>query len=261
MRYRILLFLWILTDLLLFVATYTLAYFLRVWWILSTDFPFSRFITVALMIAPIWVAVTASLRVYRMTRQQQTLDTGSRIVYSAIIALALFMLVYYFTYRHTFSRLLLIIAFVLHAACAWGWHIVYSHWQRMMLRRNPPTFPTLIVGVTRESRALIERLNRHRSPLKPVAIIDPMGIKETTIDGVPVRGRLNKLEDVLAEHQITHLIQCSDLEQSLNLLSACRNRGITYMLLPSVLGIVERDEQNESLEGMPVTVVRPTRNF
>jgi hypothetical protein len=29
------------------------------------------------------------------------------------------------------------------------------------------------------------------------------------------------------------------------------------MLLPSVLGIVERDERIELLEGRPVTVVRP----
>jgi hypothetical protein len=47
------------------------------------------------------------------------------------------------------------------------------------------------------------------------------------------------------------------LEQSLNLLSACRRRGITYILLPSVLGIVERDERIESLEGYAVTMVQP----
>ena len=38
----------------------------------------------------------------------------------------------------------------------------------------------------------------------------------------------------------SNLIQCSDLEQSINLLSACRNKSITYLLLPSVVGIVER---------------------
>jgi FlaA1/EpsC-like NDP-sugar epimerase len=153
---------------------------------------------------------------------------------------------------------LLLEALVIHAAASWGWHIVYTLWMRLMLRKDPPSFPLLIIGVTRESRALIERLNRNRSPIKPVAILDVAGSKETTIDGVPVRGRLNKLEEVLEHDHITHVIQCSDLDQSLNLLSACRNRGITYMLLPSVLGIVEKDEQIESLEGMPVTVVRPS---
>lgn len=259
MRYRILLILWLLSDIILFLATYTLAYFLRVGWIFSNDFPFNHFITVIVMIAPIWTAVLASLRVFRLTRPQQTFDTGSRIIYSAVIALALFTLAYYFTYKHFFSRLLLLTAFALHMCAAWGWHIFYSLWQRRMLRRNPPAFPTLIIGVTRESKALIERLNAHKSPLTPVAILDARGSQEQNLGGVPVLGRLNKLEETLEKFRITHLIQASDLEQSLNLLSACRNRRITYMLLPSVLGIVEKDEQVESLEGMPVTVVRPRR--
>jgi len=65
------------------------------------------------------------------------------------------------------------------------------------------------------------------------------------------------LEHVLEEDRITHLIQCSNLEQSLNLLSACRQQGITYIVLPSVFGIVERDERVDRLEGQPVTTVSP----
>tara|TARA_Y100000310_G_C20523482_1_gene734853 strand:- start:512 stop:919 length:408 start_codon:yes stop_codon:yes gene_type:complete len=125
-----------------------------------------------------------------------------------------------------------------------------------MLRRDPPVFPTLIVGATRESRELIKKLNSSVSPLKPVAVLDGKGCKDDQIDGVPVRGKLNKLEEVLGEG-ITHLIQASDLEQSMNLLSACRQKKITYMLLPSVLGIVEKDEKIETIEGQPVTMVSP----
>jgi hypothetical protein len=43
------------------------------------------------------------------------------------------------------------------------------------------------------------------------------------------------------------------------LLSACRRRCITYILLPSVLGIIERDERIESLDGFAVTIVRPKK--
>ena len=171
----------------------------------------------------------------------------------------LFTLTYYFQYTAFFSRLLLLIAFVLNAGITWIWHIVFHQIERRLLRRDPPSFPTLIVGVTRESKELIRKLNAKRNPLKPVAVLDARGAKEAEIDGVPVQGKLDKLESILEEEKITHLIQCSDLEQSLNLLSACRNRGIAYILLPSVLGIVERDEQVESLEGLPVTVVSQKR--
>ena len=177
--------------------------------------------------------------------------------YAAVVGVAFFTLIYYFEYTQFFSRALLIVALVLQAGILWLWHIMFDAFRRSMLRKNPPTFPTLIVGVTRETHALIQHLQKRKSALFPVAILENKGIKDKDIEGVPVLGKLNKLEDVLATKHITHLIQCSDLEQSINLLSACRARGITYMLLPSVLGMVERDEQIESLEGWPVTVVHP----
>jgi hypothetical protein len=69
-------------------------------------------------------------------------------------------------------------------------------------------------------------------------------------------GKLNKLEDVIKEHRITHVIQCANLEHTLNLLSACRHHRITYMLMPTVLGIVEGDERVELIEGQqPIIVV------
>ena len=102
-------------------------------------------------------------------------------------------------------------------------------------------------------------MEKSRNPLKPVAVLDSRGAKEKDLAGVPVRGKLDKLEDILVKEKITHLIQTSDLEQTLNLLSACRRHGITYILLPSVLGIVEKDGHMESLEGLPVTVVRAGR--
>src|SRR3989339_387248 len=52
MRYRILMILWLLSDLLLFVGTYALAYFLRVGWIFSSDFPFDKFINITVIVAP-----------------------------------------------------------------------------------------------------------------------------------------------------------------------------------------------------------------
>ena len=169
----------------------------------------------------------------------------------------LFALGYYFVYGLFFSRLLLIYALLLSTVPVWGWHVLFEQLTRRLLRRSPPVYPTLIIGATREATALITLLQERRSPLTPVAILDGRGTPEPDIAGVPVRGKLNKLEDILTGQRITHLIQCSDLEQSLNLLSACRNHGITYMLLPSVLGIVERDERIETLEGRPLTVVRP----
>lgn len=256
MRYHILLTLWLATDLCVFIAAYALAYFLRVGFIFSTDFPFQPYVQVAALSAPLWLIVLITTRTFSLTRSQSTVRNLAYITYSCVVGAALFALSYYFLFGLFFSRKLIIYALILSTVIVWLWHILFSGIQRRLLRLDPPMFPTLIVGVTRESRELIRKLNSGINPLKPVAVLDGKGCKDSEIDGVPVRGKLNKLDEVLHEG-ITHLIQANDLEQSLNLLSACRQKKITYMLLPSVLGIVEKDEKIETLEGQPVTMVGP----
>lgn len=255
MRHTFSIILWLITDLAIFVASYMFAYFWRVGFILSTDFSFQKFLISTLIACVPWLVVLMTTRTFALGRNQSDLRNAANIAYASVVGNALFALVFYFLYGQFFSRLLLIQAFVLSTVTVFVWHIVYEKIQRMWLRKNPPAFPTLIVGVTRESTQLIETLIARKNPLTPVAFLDGTGAKDANIAGVPNEGKLNKLEDTIAKHKITHLIQCSDLEQSINLLSACRQRGITYMLLPSVLGIVEHDEKVELLEGRPVTMV------
>ena len=257
MRRWTLLLLWLLTDLAVFVGAYALAYFLRTGWIFSTEFPFDRFLVGAVFAAIPWLGTLVVTRTFALTRRQASFKNIAYMLYSGAVGMAFFAIAYYFLYKTLFSRLLLAEAGALSTFAVLLWHMVFGYVMRRGLTAGSPVFPTLVVGVTRESAELVRRLCTSRHPLRPVAILDVRGTKDKDIAGVPVLGKLNKLEDVLREKRITHLIQASDLEQSMNLLGACRAHGITYMLLPSVLGMVERDERIESLEGTPVTVVSP----
>jgi FlaA1/EpsC-like NDP-sugar epimerase len=261
MRRTLILALWLISDLCIFTGSYILAYFLRVGWIVSTDFPLDLFVQTTLIVSPLTVAVMAQLGVFRLMRVQGNMRNIMHIFFACAMGSALFTLTYYFLYVDFFSRLLLVYAFLFSAAFMSIWHVGYERMMRTILRFGRPLYPTLIIGATREAAKLINVLNAQKSPLTPVAILDGRGSSEKMIEGVPVEGKLNKLEDTIRTHRITHLIQCSDGEQTLNLLSACRNHGITYMLLPSVLGIVEGDERIESIEGRSVTVVRPRKQF
>lgn len=256
MRRSVLLFIWFTIDLALFIAAFIAAYFLRVGFIISTDFPLDLYIRIVLIVAPVWILILISFRIFTLTRVQSSLRNIIHIAYTTAIALSLFTLTYYFIYGQFFSRLLLVYAggftFVFTAI----WHLAFDQWQRRILRKNPPAYPLLIIGANRDSERLITLLNTKQSVFTPVAILESRGTNRTDIGGVPVLGKLNKLEDVIKEKKITHMAQCADLEHTLNLLSVCRQHGITYMLLPSVLGIVEGDERTEMLEGsQPVTMV------
>lgn len=262
MRRPLLLTLWLVTDLLMFVGSYALAYFLKIGFFLSTDFPFGRYMVIVLLIvAPLWLATLLVTRTFSLMRRQASLRTGMYIAYAGVMGAALFALTYFFLYGLFFSRMLLALALIFSVVFTWFWHLIIGGLSRVIMRRDPAVYPALIVGATREAGDLIHSLAQSQSPLKPVAILDGRGALQKDLHGVPVLGKLDKLEETLTKNHITHLIQCSDLEQSINLLSACRNLGITYMLLPSVLGIIERDERIETLEGRPVTVVRPQEGW
>lgn len=261
MRRAVLLILWLITDILIFIGAYVLAYFLRVGWIVSTDFPLNLFLRTVYTVAPLTIAVMAQLGVFRLMRLQGSKRNIAHIIFAAAMGSALFTLTYYFLYVDFFSRLLLVYAFILSGGFLTVWHIGFEQVIRKFLRTGHPLYPTLIIGTTREAAALIKTLNDQRNPLTPVVILDGRGSNEKEINGVPVEGKLNKLEETITKYRITHLIQCSDLEQSINLLSACRNRNINYILLPSVLGMVDNNETIESIEGRQVAMVRPVQKW
>ncbi len=257
MRRTLIIGLWLLADIAAFLLAYALAYVLRVGPILSTDFPATPYLQVVAAVAPLWLLVLISARSFSLFADQRSVRQVASLAYAAVVGAALFALGYYFAFGLFFSRLLLAIALALTFVMSLLVHWLFDAWRRSFLRHDPPVYPTLIIGLTRESKALVERLNGMRSPFRPVAILDGRGTKETEVDGVPILGRLNLLEETIDQQKITHLIQCSDLEQSINLLSACRSRGLTYMMLPSVLGIIGDEERVEMLEGLPVTIVEP----
>lgn len=255
MRRQLLLISWLATDLILFLGAYAAAYFLRIGFINSTVFPLDKYLRTAVLVAPVWLIVLAFLNVYSLTRVQASAKNVAYLLFSSILALALFVLSYYFLYNIFFSRLLLVYAWILSFAITAVWHLAYDQWQRTILRRNPPAYPLLVIGANRDAERLITHLNERRSPITPVAVLDARGTAETLVAGVPVLGRLNKLEDVIREKRITHIAQCADLEHTINLVSVARQHGLTYMLLPSVLGIVGMRERSETVEGQPVFVV------
>lgn len=255
MRRSLLLLVWLITDVLLFLGAYAAAYFLRVGFILSTDFPLNLYMQTALIVSPLWLGVMVQLGIFRLTRIQSSQKNITHILFAAVLGSSLFTLAYYFLYSAFFSRLLLVYAGALNFVFTVVWHLAFDQWQRRILRRNPPAYPVLIVGTNREAERFIKLLEDKQSPLKPVGILDSQNAPQKEIAGIPVLGKLNKLEEVIKQKRPTHLVQCSNLEHTINLLSVCRQHKITYILLPSVLGVVD-GSQEMSIEGQPVISAR-----
>lgn len=257
MRRLFLTVIWLATDALVFAVAYVFAYFLKVGWILSTDFPFRIFLSAVLLTIPGWLFVMITMRNFALSRMQRSFRNFLYISYACMIGMAGFTLVFYFLRQTLFSRLLLLMGGIFSAVAVFVWHSIFDWIQRFLLRIGKPAYPLLIIGTNREARKLIEKLQSTWSPFTPVAILDGRGSGPRDIAGVPVLGKLDRLERVIKEKRITHLVQCDQLEHSINLLSLCREHGITYMLLPFVLGVIEDHVPTEALEGQQVVAVEP----
>lgn len=256
MRRFILLTLWLLTDAILFIGAYAVAYFLRVGFILSSNFPLNLYLTTVIVVTPLWVLTLVQLGVYRLTRVQSEQRNILHLFFACVLGSAMFTLAYYFLFTGFFSRLLLVYASAFNFCLTLVWHLAFDSWQRKILRRSPPAYPVLIVGLSREAEALIKHFEEKQCPLRPVAILDPQGSSLKEVAGVPVLGKLNILEDVIKAKKPTHLIQCSNLEHTINLMSVCRQHRMTYLLLPSVLGVVSGNEEVITIEGQPMVSVQ-----
>lgn len=254
MRRAVLLICWLLTDVVLFFGAYGVAYFARVGLIVSSDFPLDKYLQTVLIISPVWLAVMVQLGVYRLTRIQSESKNVAHILYACAMGLSLFTLGYYFLYNQFFSRLLLVYAGVLSFVFTMIWHLAFDSWQRRILRRDPPAYPLLVIGTNREAERFITLLTKRQSPFKPVAVLDSQGSSLKELAGVPVLGKLNILEDVIKTKRPTHLVQCGNLEHTINLISVCRQHGMTYLLLPSVVGIAVSGV-SDRIEGQPVIMV------
>ena len=255
MRRLILTLLWLLSDAAIFIGAYSLAYFLKVGWIFSTDLPFSTFLSAVLLTVPGWIFVMITMRNFGLTRRQKSLRNFFYIAYACMIGMAGFTLAFYFLKATLFSRLLLLIAGVLSAVSVFLWHLIFDQIQRTVLRSGSPTYPLLIIGTNREAERLISKLEHAKSVFTPVAVLDGKGSASKELGGIPVLGKLDKLEAVIRDKKITHLVQCDQLEQSINLVSLCRQNNLTYMLLPFVLGVIEDRVPMETLEGQQVVTV------
>ncbi len=256
MRRLILLIIWLVTDAVLFLGAYVVAYFLRVGLIVSTDFPLNLYLQTVALVTPVWLLVMGELGVFKLFRVQSDKRNLLYVLFSCVMGSALFTLTYYFLFNRFFSRLLLVEAGLLSFIFAMFWHLAFDQWQRRILRKSPVAYPVLVIGTNREAERFITLLEEKQSPLKVTGILDPQGSSKKEIAGVSVLGKLNKLEDTIKSLRPKYLVQCSNLEHSINLISACRNHGITYMLLPSVLGVVSQHEEFVVIEGQPMAMVR-----
>ena len=251
----------IVVDGLLIMAAFALAYFLRIGFYFSTDFPFDKYITIALITTPVTLVFMFFARAYKLTQQIRSLRHMQRIAFVAIENVAVFMVLYYFAYRNFFSRLILVYIFLLTFLFVYFWHRLFRWILQKSAEKEIGVYRTLVIGANRPAEEIVKHLIQTKSHIKPVAIIDAHGSGKSIIAGVPVVGKMNVFEKAIAKHDIDHILQVDHHEQTLNIINYALHNNIKYIMPPELLGIFQGHQTLEEIEGQPFLKVRRKKHW
>lgn len=251
----------IVIDGLLIINAFAFAYFLRIGFIMSTDFPFDKYMLIALITTPITLIFMFFARAYKLNQQIKSVRHMQRIAFVAIENVAVFMVLYYFAYRNFFSRLILVYIFLLTFLFVYFWHRIFRWILAKSSEREVGVYRTLVIGANRPAEEIVKHLLKTKSHIKPVAIIDAHGSGKSIIAGIPVVGKMDMFEKAIAQHNIDHILQVDHLEQSLNIINYALNNNLKYIMPPELLGIFQGHQSLEEIEGQPFLKVMRSKGW
>ena len=251
----------ILVDALLILTGFVLAYFFRIGFIFSSDFPFERYVLIAALTVPLSLIFMFFIRAYKLSQQINSWRHFQRLTFVALESVFVFMLFYYFSYREFFSRLILVYAFVLILGLTFLWHLCFRWILKKASNREIGVYRTLIIGSNRPAEGIVKLLIEEKSHIKPVAVINAHGGNKKDLHGIPVVGKMNLFEKTIAEKDIDIILQVDHLEQSLNIINYALSNNIKYLMPPELLGIFQGQQMIEEIENMPFLKVQRDKKW
>jgi FlaA1/EpsC-like NDP-sugar epimerase len=241
-------------DLVMLWVLAMLAYFVRVGWVFSTDFPFAFFAILSLLSSVVWLLVLMMTKYYRVIPSHQwdeQIAQVIKILLGGCLAVGFLIVSYFFPRDVLFSRLIGVYVFLFGSVYLlvsdWAYRAIIA-WQKK--HRPHLMYRTLIVGANRVAEQIITRLNA--DPYAPhliVGVIDPYGLAAPSMKSF-VLGKLNKLESVCAKEKIDYMLQCDGFEHTLNLITFCEQEDIKFEYATALRGVVETNLKLRNRAGL-----------
>lgn len=231
-----------------------LAYFVRVEWVFSTDFPFALFAVLSWLSSVVWVLVLLMTKYYRVIPSHELAARFSqwiKIFLAGCLAVGFLIVSYFFPREVLFSRLIGVYILAFGSVYLLLSDALYRFVIRWQKKHSPDQlYRTVLVGANRVAENIIKRLTD--DPYAPhliVGVIDPYGLAAPNIKPL-VLGKLNTLETVCAEQKINYMLQCDAFEHTLNLITFCDQQDIKFEYAPALRGVVETNLRLRNRSGL-----------
>jgi exopolysaccharide biosynthesis polyprenyl glycosylphosphotransferase len=164
----------------------------------------------------------------------------------------------YFTER----RLVLVLSWVFSLVSLAITRVVILRPRIAALRGKASLTPrALVVGVGEAAKTFVRQAREARSPAFQIAgfIEDEPGAQGSLLEGIPVLGSTDELEDLVAREEIDEIFLAKSgmrQDEAIELLSKCMRSKVPVKLVTDSFGLMASEATTRMIDGVPTLTVR-----
>lgn len=252
----------ILLDLIIVLASFSLAYYFR-FYILKDgviSLSYAQSILPVTYILPIYLVVYSTLGLYDSRRIRPLFKEASILITGNAISLLFLILILFLFKIMDFSRYTLVLFGIINITLT----LVYRMFIRLLLRRYRQKGYNLkhclIIGTSHTTATLIEKIKKHGYwGYNIVGIVCTGSSKSSVFGGYKVLGNLSDIDSIFETEYLDIVIVATDETDAMHLgsiLKKCEKAGIKTHIIPYYYKYVPAIPYIDDLDGIPIIDVR-----
>lgn len=222
----------------------------------------TRYYEILVLLIPIILFVYLICKLYRRPLEASySNDIGKIVIANIISALILMSLTFMVRKGLEYSRSVLVIFSVLNVIFSEGFRLIYRKVLRVRYTSGIDVTNILVVGtdsVAIEYLNTIKTYRKYGYNIKGVLSLNTK-LVGCGILGYPIIGSIDefeKLQSINKYDEVVVALQLDQVEQGRRVINICDREGVRVKFIPSYYEFLKVDMNIESLEGLPLLVVR-----
>lgn len=245
---------WPLLDFLCMTLSLALAIFIR----FHPNFPWLPFIPVHVVYSLVFIISLASHGIYNRAK-----FSGSRSIAAILLGLLVNISITFFFKQYAFSRAVVLYAGFINFLLIPGWRYTVNSlallnvaFFKRTVGRNLLRRRSLVVGDVKSAAKIIDRLNSHTQEtyfIHGVVLVRPRE-SEKMINGIPILGPLDHLNDIVRREKIQEVIFSTDrlpYDKILSTVAGSTGSHVGFKLVPSHMDVIIGKASIDYLDDIP----------
>lgn len=232
------------------------------WTDIENDVSKTSYYEILILLVPVILIVYAICKLYRKPLEASYSNDINKIIIANIIsALILMSLIFIVRQGWEYSRAILILFTCINIVLDTGFRLIYRKVLRNRYIGGYNVTNILVIGtdsIALEYLKTIHNYKKYGYNIKGVLALDNKLVGYGLL-GYPIIGHVDEFEKLQEQNhydEVVIALQLDQVEEGRKIISICDEEGVRVKFIPSYYEFLKVDMNIESLEGLPLLVVR-----